>query len=117
MVDHILEGVGQVVFLTWTLRPLQDMVDTLEEEFPVADIVEADIGETRDRVLWLLDDPRHIPILVGHDHAIALVVLDLLRPDHTGELFGDRSEEHTSELQSRGHLVCRLLLEKKNTTT
>src|SRR5690625_6771233 len=36
------------------------------------------------------------------------------------ELFGHsnereliRSEEHTSELQSRGHLVCRLLLEKK----
>src|SRR5437870_10367815 len=27
-----------------------------------------------------------------------------------------RSEEHTSELQSRGHLVCRLLLEKKNYT-
>src|SRR5690625_5587192 len=25
-----------------------------------------------------------------------------------------RSEEHTSELQSRGHLVCRLLLEEKN---
>src|SRR5207253_6982697 len=28
-----------------------------------------------------------------------------------------RSEEHTSELQSRGHLVCRLLLEKKNHST
>src|SRR3989442_9013812 len=28
-----------------------------------------------------------------------------------------RSEEHTSELQSRPHLVCRLLLAKKNTTT
>src|SRR2546422_7648234 len=27
-----------------------------------------------------------------------------------------RSEEHTSELQSRLHLVCRLLLEKKNTS-
>src|SRR5690625_6378641 len=27
--------------------------------------------------------------------------------------FWIRSEEHTSELQSRGHLVCRLLLEKK----
>src|SRR5690625_6113655 len=26
-----------------------------------------------------------------------------------------RSEEHTSELQSRGHIVCRILLEKKNT--
>src|SRR5439155_18505045 len=34
------------------------------------------------------------------------------RPAHaTG-----RSEEHTSELQSRGHLVCRLLLEKKKRT-
>src|SRR5690625_6514494 len=35
----------------------------------------------------------------------------------SGEVFGQitlRSEEHTSELQSRGHLVCRLLLEKKN---
>src|SRR5690625_6262107 len=31
------------------------------------------------------------------------------------ELF--RSEEHTSELQSRGHLVCRLLLEKKKKKT
>src|SRR5207253_9511477 len=29
------------------------------------------------------------------------------------EALGARSEEHTSELQSRGHLVCRLLLEKK----
>src|SRR5207244_12323027 len=34
-------------------------------------------------------------------------------------LFGSitRSEEHTSELQSPDHLVCRLLLEKKNRTT
>src|SRR2546429_6825757 len=31
--------------------------------------------------------------------------------------FPKRSEEHTSELQSRLHLVCRLLLEKKNNTT
>src|SRR5207253_9281382 len=31
------------------------------------------------------------------------------RPSHR---VGKRSEEHTSELQSRGHLVCRLLLEK-----
>src|SRR5439155_17402508 len=29
------------------------------------------------------------------------------------QLLRQRSEEHTSELQSRGHLVCRLLLEKK----
>src|SRR2546427_6780890 len=30
-------------------------------------------------------------------------------------LFGHRSEEHTSELQSQSNLVCRLLLEKKKT--
>src|SRR5690625_2774681 len=30
------------------------------------------------------------------------------------EIVVDRSEEHTSELQSRGHRVCRLLLEKHN---
>src|SRR3989449_6260868 len=45
-------------------------------------------------------------------------------PDHAEQrvgvgrgdlLSGERSEEHTSELQSRLHLVCRLLLEKKKT--
>src|SRR5690349_24081733 len=35
-------------------------------------------------------------------------------PDRSGR--DDRSEEHTSELQSRRDLVCRLLLEKKKTT-
>src|SRR3712207_7617449 len=42
----------------------------------------------------------------------------LLEGDHTFELIAyrkqKRSEEHTSELQSRQYLVCRLLLEKKN---
>src|SRR5687768_18256737 len=33
---------------------------------------------------------------------------------HMLGVFAERSEEHTSELQSRLHLVCRLLLEKKN---
>src|SRR3712207_8162022 len=34
--------------------------------------------------------------------------------DEYGAFFLARSEEHTSELQSRQYLVCRLLLEKKN---
>src|SRR2546426_7777669 len=38
---------------------------------------------------------------IGRDHELAL------------ELWGTRSEEHTSELQSPCNLVCRLLLEKK----
>src|SRR5438034_7511479 len=40
----------------------------------------------------------------------------LLRPDHE-RAADDRSEEHTSELQSHSDLVCRLLLEKKKKQT
>src|SRR3989442_15938456 len=38
------------------------------------------------------------------------------RSDHETPVKQPRSEEHTSELQSRPHLVCRLLLEKKKNT-
>src|SRR5258707_9458470 len=43
-------------------------------------------------------------------HAVGRVALDTLP---VGARRGPRSEEHTSELQSRQYLVCRLLLEKK----
>src|SRR6266436_4194487 len=42
----------------------------------------------------------------GHAHTLA-------RGTPIEKVLGERSEEHTSELQSRLHLVCRLLLEKK----
>src|SRR5439155_19719235 len=45
---------------------------------------------------------------------VAAVPLDRTEIDEARFLHGRvRSEEHTSELQSRGHLVCGLLLEKK----
>src|SRR5690606_41399329 len=44
-------------------------------------------------------------------HLRATVRLRVVRRTHLPHL--DRSEEHTSELQSRENLVCRLLLEKK----
>src|SRR3712207_9506532 len=52
-----------------------------------------------------LVEPDAVPPLHGHEVA----------EPHVGELVVDhvRSEEHTSELQSRQYLVCRLLLEKK----
>src|SRR5258707_11399866 len=40
-----------------------------------------------------------------------------VRELHAQPAFAGRSEEHTSELQSRQYLVCRLLLEKKKTST
>src|SRR2546429_4689265 len=61
---------------------------------------------------------------VAHEHVRAKALHDLVRfagradgADFSPRVFQDlgehRSEEHTSELQSRLHLVCRLLLEKK----
>src|SRR3989442_9187091 len=47
---------------------------------------------------------RHTTILAGRGHRGSSCVVH-------------RSEEHTSELQSRPHLVCRLLLEKKKKST
>src|SRR3712207_8596000 len=48
----------------------------------------------------------------------ATVLADaVLAAFHRCYRFSGRSEEHTSELQSRQYLVCRLLLEKKKTTT
>src|SRR5690625_6590641 len=51
---------------------------------------------------------------VDHDDRVALVLTSEDRILAVGR-YDRRSEEHTSELQSRGHLVCRLLLEKKKT--
>src|SRR5256886_5706340 len=41
----------------------------------------------------------------------------LMRAADLGKRGDERSEEHTSELQSQSNLVCRLLLEKKNDRT
>src|SRR5258708_31617696 len=53
----------------------------------------------------------------GFSKVIQNLVVDIsLNQDYSGDSNGGyRSEEHTSELQSPDHLVCRLLLEKKKT--
>src|SRR5437899_6648808 len=59
------------------------------------------------------DDRRRL-VLVGQvDHVQRRRQQE--RRDRHGAVRGPRSEEHTSELQSLRHLVCRLLLEKKKT--
>src|SRR5690625_5474921 len=86
-----------------------------------------------ERVATDLGIPEEIMMeqLVFSDQAIGDLMEIALRPGDAQQFFGVmppdltlvararnpawlyRSEEHTSELQSRGHLVCRLLLEKK----
>src|SRR3712207_7332271 len=55
----------------------------------------------------------HIPRFSYGFSALAADLERIRRFDLVGR-FDRRSEEHTSELQSRQYLVCRLLLEKKN---
>src|SRR5690625_5436963 len=68
---------------------------------------------------------NHLTLLgatgTGKTFTVSNVIEQINRPTlviaHNKTLAGQlysRSEEHTSELQSRGHLVCRLLLEKNN---
>src|SRR5947209_10973023 len=56
-----------------------------------------------------------LPILSGTSAAAPFVsgALTGILSQNPGQRAGHRSEEHTSELQSRQYLVCRLLLEKK----
>src|SRR5690625_511922 len=103
--------------ITPALKTLEGVAMELEDcAFPMLDSVE------------LGDDPHHIfdganlALLVGaRPRSKGMERSDLLEAN--GAIFteqgkalnavaADRSEEHTSELQSRGHLVCRLLLEK-----
>src|SRR2546428_4296884 len=48
---------------------------------------------------------------------LSTVTRSLVTVDKPQERLDERSEEHTSELQSRSDLVCRLLLEKKKNTS
>src|SRR5258708_19248479 len=52
----------------------------------------------------------------GQARADQTATFDHVRQDGVMDLAAMRSEEHTSELQSPDHLVCRLLLEKKKQT-
>src|SRR5690606_39510759 len=104
-------------------------------------IVQAADGSYRNRLLWAQPDgqvrhydKRHLFRMAGeHEHFTPgdeqvvfevkgwrvrpLICYDLRFPvwsrDPRGSAGRSRSEEHTSELQSREKLVCRLLLEKK----
>src|SRR3712207_7666620 len=65
--------------------------------------------------LHSMSDGEELPNLIGRTVAGKFLVEAFLGGGAMGAVY--RSEEHTSELQSRQYLVCRLLLEKKKTYT
>src|SRR3989440_7629261 len=88
--EHVLQ-VGRAVLARWRADRDEDDVRTLDRSADVG-------GELQAAVPLIAHDERLESGLVDREPVL-------------------RSEEHTSELQSRSDLVCRLLLEKKKNTT
>src|SRR5699024_11520232 len=91
-------GIDKIAFTTAApFRELKNRLIRQQELGYQSGFEEKDI-EKRTEPTLLLDD------------AESIIAIAVAYPAH----MEDRSEEHTSELQSRFDLVCRLLLEKKN---
>src|SRR2546429_2174089 len=58
-----------------------------------------------------------VDLIIDHSVQVDIGFRDSYTRNIQKEIERNRSEEHTSELQSRLHLVCRLLLEKKKKKT
>src|SRR2546429_7346708 len=93
----------------------------------VVDATNVVLGRLATKVARMLigkDKPSFTPYLDSGDHVVVInadkvrmtgnKVEQKIYYSHSGYPGGLRSEEHTSELQSRLHLVCRLPLEKTN---
>src|SRR3712207_7581047 len=65
------------------------------------------------RTIWLIFGALMASMFMS---SLDQPILGTAMPTIVGELDGLRSEEHTSELQSRQYIVCRLLLEKNYLT-
>src|SRR5437868_7198814 len=85
---------------------LHDALPIFRDNPIIKDMTNGRVGIDRDARVFLR---------VGHAVTVRIRIDDVDR--HHGDVADDtpRSEEHTSELQSRFDLVCRLLLEKKKT--
>src|SRR3712207_8377481 len=126
----VVERIGRGRFVSFELWPPRTpesaaaLEDALAELSPLGPAFVAVTygagGSTRERthdlVVRLVDSPllplAHLTCAAHHrDELVRL--MQRYRRAGVGNLLALRSEEHTSELQSRQYLVCRLLLEKK----
>src|SRR5690625_6072660 len=89
---------------------------TLILDEPVNGLDPEGVKWVRTLVRYLADEGRTV-FLSSHLMSEMAITADQLIVIGRGRIVSQRSEEHTSELQSRGHLVCRLLLEKNTAST
>src|SRR5439155_10426745 len=119
----LVHDVHVIVSVDGDTRGTVECASATAEDTPFAQ--EGTCGiENRNAVVVLVRDVQALPAVKGHRHGPG--ELPVTRTKTVAELaqvlFSQRavrlrSEEHTSELQSRGHLVCRPLLEKKKCST
>src|SRR2546422_2597841 len=81
--------------------------------FQIAELAEAESSLTVTQTPFVIPGPQTLPLLHGRWNRQRVAASQSLIGDACQPVDVRRSEEHTSELQSRLHLVCRLLLEKK----
>src|SRR5699024_12125718 len=79
-----------------------DKVVTVDDKEPIVYKVN---NETKKLKVKSINNDKYLASIVSFNSPVNVV---------SDDTFNERSEEHTSELQSRFDLVCRLLLEKKN---
>src|SRR3712207_8738052 len=89
-----------------TLFPYTTLFRSL---LPVGDLLAGDRGDAGDGALAL----GELVVALELDPLLGELLADIVPGEGRLVPGDDRSEEHTSELQSRQYLVCRLLLEKK----
>src|SRR5439155_12453383 len=99
---------GTVAVATYAVSDDRQQRDAYEARLPYGSaVVRLDAEGGRDLGAVRTAVEKHLPVAAR---------ADVERPVTGRKVCDMRSEEHTSELQSRGHLVCRLLLEKKKRT-
>src|SRR2546422_3437981 len=100
-----------------TLFPYTTLFRSMEIDGASSNSVD-DVREMRETVRTAPAHGRYRVYIIDEVHMLSAAAFNaLLKTLEEPPAHVVRSEEHTSELQSRLHLVCRLLLEKKKTKT
>src|SRR5690625_5280110 len=102
-----LQGILEDPIPYGKIKDIPELVLVLEEE--IASVLDSKKAEAKEKVILDYDEVY----LQTSQYGVSDETKARVKQQYDAFLSELRSEEHTSELQSRGHLVCRLLLEKK----
>src|SRR5438132_3214310 len=106
IMDSVLLRTSEIAFADILAASGVELIQYRNKQAPSGSLLQISLN------LVKVLNPRHVRVIVNDRPDIAR--LADAGGVHVGTVVHNRSEEHTSELQSHSDLVCRLLLEKKN---